>query len=269
MLALQNELSPNASKCSQRLNEKLDQTRGKLQTGFVGTPFLCAALTENGMEHRAYELLLNEEYPGWLYEVNLGATTIWERWNSMNPDGSVSSTDMNSFNHYAYGSIAQWMCEYAAGLKAAAPGFRKAVIAPVPNVRLRKMDFIYASAAGTYRIAWETVDDYTLKLKVEIPFGCEAVLKLPYSGESQNLSAGSYAFMHKTSEPMRKIYTADDLLVDLLASPAATAVLEKAKPGISNTPDSLCNQSLRQFLRKYSGAGNEQIDFIDKTLRAV
>jgi len=148
VLALRNDLSPNPEKCAQRLKEKLDETHGKLQTGFVGTPFLCAALTDHGMEHQAYQLLLNEDYPGWLYAVNLGATTIWERWNSMNPDGSVSSTGMNSFNHYAYGAIFQWLVEYAAGLKPVAPGFRRVSIAPVPNWWLRSMDIPLSTATG-------------------------------------------------------------------------------------------------------------------------
>lgn len=269
VLALKNDLSPNAAKCAARLSEKLDETHGKLQTGFVGTPFLCAALTDSGMERRAYDLLLNEEYPGWLYEVNLGATTIWERWNSMNPDGTVSSTGMNSFNHYAYGSIFQWLSEYAAGLKAAAPGFRRAVIAPVPDVRLGKLDYSYASAAGTYRVAWQTLDKYTLRLRVEIPFGCEAELRLPYSGESRVLSAGSYEFTHKTARPMGKTYSVENSLASLLADSNDAAVLERAVPGISRVPDSMWTKSLRQILKEMGGKTPEQIGKIDEALRAI
>ena len=270
VLALKNELSPNASKCAYRLSEKLDETHGKLQTGFVGTPFLCAVLTENGMERRAYDLLLNEEYPGWLYEVNLGATTIWERWNSMNPDGTVSSTGMNSFNHYAYGSIFQWLSEYAAGLKPAAPGFRKAVIAPVPDARLGKLDYSYDSAAGTYRIAWETIDKSTLHITVEIPFGCEAELKLPYSNEeSICLSAGSYEFTYKTSRPMGRALSADNTVAELLGSSAVLSEVEKIVPGITRLPDSMRNQSLRQVLSILAGTSSQQITAIDEALRKL
>ncbi len=269
VLALQNNLSPNDAKCAARLSEKLDQTHGKLQTGFVGTPFLCGVLTEYGMERRAYDLLLNEEYPGWLYEVNLGATTVWERWNSMNPDGSVSSTGMNSFNHYAYGSIFQWLAEYAAGLKPAVPGFRKAVIAPVPDTRLRKMDYTYLSAAGTYRIVWQALDKFTLRLRVEIPFGCEAELRLPDCGEIRSLSAGSYEFTCKTAKPMGKVFCVEDSLASLLADPDAAAALEKAVPGITRVPDSMRNQSLRQLLKELSGRTDEQIAQVEQALRSV
>ncbi len=193
LLAMKHGLSPKPEKCFARLEEKLDQSNGKLQTGFVGTPFLCAELTKGGDAERAYDLLLNEEYPGWLYEVNLGATTIWERWNSMNPDGSVSSTGMNSFNHYAYGSIVEWICGFAAGLRPRMdrPGFRGVDICPVPDARLGKIDFEYASAAGRYHIFWEITDGNLLHLKAEVPFGCEAALRLPYAPEE--LFAGTAA----------------------------------------------------------------------------
>ncbi len=270
VLALKNGLSPNDAKCAARLSEKLDQTHGKLQTGFVGTPFLCGVLTEYGMERRAYDLLLNEEYPGWLYEVNLGATTIWERWNSMNPDGSVSSTGMNSFNHYAYGSIFQWLAEYAAGLKAAAPGFRKAVIAPVPDVRLGKMDYTYLSAAGAYHVAWETIDQSTLHITAEIPFGCEAELKLPYADrESVFLSAGSYEFTYKTSRSMGRSLSADSTVAQLLGSAYVAAEVEKIVPGITGVPDSMRDQPLRQVLSNLAGASDRQIAAIDEALRKL
>lgn len=195
LLALRYNLSPHPDACRKRLAEKLAMNGGKLQTGFVGTPFLNRQLTEAGMERTAYDLLLNEEYPGWLYEVNLGATTIWERWNSLEPDGTVSSTGMNSFNHYAYGAIAEWMFRYMAGLQPieTEPGFRKVKIAPVPDVRISNMKMQYTSAAGTYGVSWEVLDADTLHLRVEVPFGCGAELTLPYSNEPrQMLTAGVF-----------------------------------------------------------------------------
>lgn len=271
VLALNNNLSPNAEKCAARLSEKLDQTHGKLQTGFVGTPFLCGALTENGMERNAYDLLLNEEYPGWLYEVNLGATTIWERWNSMEPDGSVSSTGMNSFNHYAYGSIAQWICEYAAGLKAAEPGFRKASIAPVPDARLGKVDFTYESAAGRYRVFWETLDKTTLHLTVEVPFGCEAELKLPYCSENavRILEAGCFDITYITESPMARTFHADMPVIELLRIQESRNALEALVPGISHTPDSMAYQTLREVLTLLRHMPQQQVDEIDAALRSV
>lgn len=271
VLALKNGLSPRKESCAARLEQKLEETGGKLQTGFVGTPFLCAALTENGMERNAYDLLLNEEYPGWLYEVNLGATTIWERWNSMEPDGSVSSTGMNSFNHYAYGSIAQWICEYAAGLQPAQPGFRKAVIAPVPDARLGKVDFTYESAAGRYRVFWETLDKTTLHLTVEVPFGCQAELKLPYCSENalRTLEAGSFDITYTTASPMARSFHADMPMIELLKTRESRDALEALVPGISRTPDSMTHQTLRQVLASLARKNEQQIGEIDARLRMV
>ena len=270
VLALKNNLSPDATKCAQRLSEKLEQIHGKLQTGFVGTPFLCAALTDYGMADKAYDLLLNDEYPGWLYAVNLGATTIWERWNSMNSDGSVSSTGMNSFNHYAYGSIAQWLVEYAAGLKAAEPGFRRATIAPVPKAHLGSIDYTYESAAGTYRVFWKAVDDETLHLQVEIPFGCEAELKLPYCNEGcKLLQAGSYDFNYRTNQPMRRSCSVDNTLKELFADPRVVATLQKLMPGILNIPHAMQGMTLRAAMTDLGGATEEQIQQISEALKKV
>lgn len=271
VLALRHELSPRKESCVSRLSQKLDETRGKLQTGFVGTPFLCAALTENGMEHDAYDLLLNEEYPGWLYEVNLGATTVWERWNSMEPDGSVSSTGMNSFNHYAYGSIVQWICEYAAGLKPAQAGFRKAVIAPVPDFRLGKLDYTYESAAGRYRVCWETPDKTTLHLTVEVPFGCQAELKLPYCAENavRTLTAGRFDITYTTNRPMARSFHVDMTMKELLRVQTSAEALNQLVPGITRVPQSKRHKTLRELLASMAHMNRQQIEQIDTMLRKV
>ncbi|MFQ9138362.1 MAG: family 78 glycoside hydrolase catalytic domain [Roseburia sp.] len=121
-----------------KLAELLKKNNGHLNTGFVGTPILCMALSENGQNQLAYDLLLNEDYPGWLHEVNLGATTVWERWNSLEEDGSISGTGMNSLNHYAYGSIAEWIYRYMCGLNPSIGEAVKMTIYPMPDQRLKK-----------------------------------------------------------------------------------------------------------------------------------
>lgn len=111
------------------LKELLQNNNNHLSTGFVGTAYLCRALSQVGLTSMAYDLLFNEDYPGWLYEVNLGATTIWERWNSLLEDGSISSTGMNSLNHYAYGVIMEWIYRMVCGLNPLeeAPAFGRCV----------------------------------------------------------------------------------------------------------------------------------------------
>jgi alpha-L-rhamnosidase len=166
------------------LIERLNKDNTHLRTGFVGTPYLCRVLSNIGANDLAYTLLLNEDYPSWLYAVNLGATTIWERWNSLNPDGSISSTGMNSLNHYAYGSIVEWMYRDMCGLNPAVDaagltGFRHARIAPKPDKSLQWARARYRSAAGWYESGWRIDETGLLTVDIVIPFNASAEVVLP------------------------------------------------------------------------------------------
>lgn len=175
------------------LRKKLKANQMYLNTGFVGTAYLCRALSENGANDCAYTLFLNEEYPSWLYEVKLGATTVWERWNSILPDGKISGTGMNSLNHYAYGAIVEWMYRDMCGLNPTeeAPGFKKVKICPKPDKRIRKVSMRYRSASGQYKIAWACQDDNTVSFDFEIPFDAEASVTLPEGGIIESGPEGS------------------------------------------------------------------------------
>jgi Alpha-L-rhamnosidase N-terminal domain./Bacterial alpha-L-rhamnosidase. len=155
--------------------------KNHLKTGFIGTPYLCKALSESGCNDLAYTLLLNKDYPSWLYAVIMGATTIWERWNSVLPDGKISGTDMNSLNHYSYGSIVEWMYRYMAGINPVEdkPGFKHIKLTPMPDYRLKYAKASYNSAAGLYESAWEISEEGNLNFKFTIPFNASASLILP------------------------------------------------------------------------------------------
>ena len=174
------------------LKKRIDDNDGHLNTGFVGTPNLCPALTKGGYHQTAVDLLLNEEYPGWLYCVNLGATTIWERWNSVEPDGHLNADGMNSLNHYSYGSIEAWMYKDVCGIRPASAGYKKAVIAPHADERLGFVDGVLETSAGTYRSSWKVNDDHTVTYNIEIPFDAEAEFIL--GSEKMTLQAGTYSF---------------------------------------------------------------------------
>lgn len=186
VLALYMDFVPEDSKeqLVERLKEKLEETDVHLTTGFVGTPYLCPALSENGLSDYAYTLLLNEDYPSWLYEVNMGATTIWERWNSVLPNGKVSDTGMNSMNHYAYGSIVEWMYRYMCGINPVEgrPGFKEAIIRPQVDKRIDFVKGEYMSAAGMYKSSWKRVDD-KLIYNITIPFDARAKFVLDISND--------------------------------------------------------------------------------------
>lgn len=158
-----------------RLEKKLEDENMHLTTGFVGTPLLCPVLTENDHTDKAYTLLLNEDYPSWLYEVNMGATTVWERWNSVLPDGSISDTGMNSLNHYAYGSIVEWMYRYMCGVNPCedAPAYKKFIIRPYVDERFDWVRMNYQSARGLICSEWKKKEDGYL-YTVEVPFDTEA-----------------------------------------------------------------------------------------------
>ncbi len=181
ILTLKYHLSENVELTRKQLRNLFERSNGKLQTGFVGTPLLNNVLTENGFEELAYELLLNEDYPGWLHEVKLGATTVWERWNSLLDDGTISGISMNSMNHYAYGSVLEWMFRHVTGINTVdeAPGLRRVAFMPLLNRTLRKVSAAYDSPAGLYKSSWEMTDSAHVTLSVTVPFGCSATLQLP------------------------------------------------------------------------------------------
>lgn len=177
----------------QSLEELLTKNNGLLDTGFVGTPYLCQALSENNLNDRAYELLLNEEYPGWLFEVNLGATTVWERWNSLLEDGTISGTGMNSLNHYAYGSIAEWLYRYVIGFTPTMGEDIKMIIAPKPSKKLEWAKGSIRTPYGIYHSEWDCDKSGALKFKIEIPFNANAKVELP-DGSIRILEAGVHCF---------------------------------------------------------------------------
>lgn len=149
------------------------------------------ALSENGQNQLAYDLLLNEDYPGWLHEVNLGATTVWERWNSLEEDGSISGTGMNSLNHYAYGSIAEWIYRYMCGLNPSIGEAVKMTIYPMPDQRLKKAEGSWRSVFGKYVCAWNWKSEQEVVCNIEVPFNANARFILP-DGTEEILDCGKY-----------------------------------------------------------------------------
>ena len=161
------------------LKKLLDKENGHLVTGFVGTPYFCHALSENGCLKEAYDLLLKEDFPSWLYQVKKGATTIWEHWDGIKEDGTMWSAGMNSFNHYAYGAIGEWMYRVMAGIEAdeKQPGFKHAIIYPRMGGNLDFTDAYYHSVYGNVGVKWE-VEGPKVMLTVNIPVNTTASIRL-------------------------------------------------------------------------------------------
>jgi alpha-L-rhamnosidase len=182
VVALYFELFPQGT-AEKLLSALVAQIKAKgvhLDTGFVGTPYLCPVLSKYGAEDTAYSLLLQDSYPSWLYEVKMGATTIWERWNSVLPDGKISGTKMNSLNHYAYGSIGNWLYRSVCGLNPVeeAPGFKIVLFAPRPDPRLKWVHVIRDTPAGRYEATWNVEESGVVNYTLTVPFNCEAIVEI-------------------------------------------------------------------------------------------
>jgi alpha-L-rhamnosidase len=195
VLALQFDMLPEElrSACADRLVANIRDYGNHLTTGFLGTPYICHVLTRFGHNDVAYDLLMQESYPSWLYPVKMGATTIWERWDGIKPDGSFQTPDMNSYNHYAYGAIGDWMYRTIAGINSAAdaPGYKSIVIAPKPGGKLTQAAAELETAYGTVKSAW-VLENNLLKLDVTIPANTRATIMLADS--SHDIGSGTYHF---------------------------------------------------------------------------
>ena len=195
LFALKNGLVEGQAKADMvaRLRKNFEEHENCLQTGFLGTSILMATLTENGMEDIAYELLFQRKNPSWLYSVDNGATTIWERWNSYMVKEGMGPKGMNSFNHYAYGCVCEWIWETAAGIASdpAQPGFKHIIMKPIPDKRLGHISAEYQSAAGLIKSAWRYEGDQWI-WDFTIPEGSTASVTLPGETESKEYIAGTY-----------------------------------------------------------------------------
>ncbi|MGG1639032.1 family 78 glycoside hydrolase catalytic domain [Paenibacillus sp. NRS-1760] len=162
-----------------------------LTTGFVGTPYLCLALSKHGYTDLAYKLVLQREYPSWLYPISKGATTIWEHWDGIKPDGSLCEDPMNSYNHYAYGSVGEWLYSIAAGLDTDVqnPGYKKARIAPHISEAISYARASYSSMYGVVASGWERLEDGRIQVKVVVPPNTGASVMLPGAAMDQVLES--------------------------------------------------------------------------------
>lgn len=182
------------------LAEKIRENDGLMNTGFVGTPYLLHALSENGYTDLAYQLLMEERNPSWLYSVCHGATTMWEHWNGIRGDGTFWSDNMNSFNHYAYGAVYDWIFSVCCGVspKESAPAYREVNISPHPNQRLGWVEATLQTRNGLLRVAWK-YKEQTIQYEIDLPEKTTAFLTLP-SGKTETLTGGTHFFTETEKE---------------------------------------------------------------------
>lgn len=287
VLALHFDLLPEHMRQSaaDRLAQQVRAFGYHLTTGFVGTPYLCHVLSRFGHTDLAYELLNQESYPSWLYPVKMGATTIWERWDGIKPDGSFQDEGMNSFNHYAYGAIGDWLYRVSAGLDTAltGPGYKHITVRPQPGGGLTHVRAALRTPYGLAVSAWQlTKRDFSLQ--VTVPANARATVYIPASSLDQvteggrsladaagvsharvedgavvvEVGSGEYAFvstgfnLEQAMKDVRHIAGRLDLgsaLADVLANERARAVLAR------HVGEEMLNHP---FLRR--GAGTQPLD---------
>lgn len=176
-----------------RLADLVRTSGFRISTGFIGTPLITDALTETGHADVAFRLLLQKGCPSWLYAVTMGATTIWERWDSLLPDGSINPGEMTSFNHYALGAVADWLHRTVAGLAPATPGYRDIVVCPVLGTGLTSASARHRTPYGMAEAGWERRGD-ELSLRVTVPVGTRASVHLPGRADPIPVSHGTHSW---------------------------------------------------------------------------
>ena len=212
------------------LNENVIRHGYRMVTGFIGSPFLLFALADNGYFETARRVLLNNGFPGWLYEVDMGATTIWERWNSLMPDGTPNPDGMNSYNHYAYGSVMEFVYRRIAGIEAKEAGFAKIKVAPHPVKGLPKLYAEYESVRGKI-VSEYSQKDGKIEYVIEIPEGAEAEIVLP-DEKPVPVKGGKYTFERDSEELYTEPYTPESTVLEVFENPKAVQAFNKVFGGI-------------------------------------
>ena len=201
-----------------------------IKGGFVGATKLVQALFKSGLDDIAFNVLYNEKFPGWLYCVNLGATTIWERWNSLNPDGSMSDPTMNSFNHYSFGAVAEAIYKNISGVMPLDVAFKKVIIEPKFNYRLKKFDYKFISPSGEFAVNYAIDCNGSIKLNVTVPYGVQA--KLVICGKEVELKCGNNEYELEKNEQLIHPFSIDRTLCEILDNEKSSAVFKQIVPNL-------------------------------------
>jgi alpha-L-rhamnosidase len=180
------------------------------------------------MDDYAYRILFNEECPGWIYCINLGATTIWERWNSLLSDGTISGINMNSFNHYSYGSVCEAIYSRIGGLRNMSKGWKKVLIKPQINYRLKNVKLNFESIRGKFEIKWE-IKENKFYLDVVIPNGVEAEIILP-DKTNYDVKEGKYNYECEIEKKIYSPFSIDTPLIDIIKNAEASKIVKETLP---------------------------------------
>ncbi|OUO26992.1 alfa-L-rhamnosidase [Lachnoclostridium sp. An298] len=241
--------------------------KNHLATGFVGTPYICHTLSENGAHDMASTLFMREDYPSWLYAVNMGATTVWERWDSVRPDGTFDESGMNSLNHYAYGSVGDWMYRKIAGINQLEPGYKKTLIKPMFVKGIEEAEGAFESPYG------KIVSGYSCKngkvhIHAEIPANTTAVIILPEKEEKLEVGSGVYDYEYDTETSLKaERFSMDSTLAEIVAQPLAVQMFDQFAPGMLNGP--MVQMAMQMTLAEMLGAAPDARPMFEAVVAAL
>lgn len=251
----------------QTLLTNIENHKNHLATGFVGTPYICHVLSENGAHDMASTLFMREDYPSWLYAVNMGATTIWERWNSIRPDGSFDESGMNSLNHYAYGSVGDWMYRKIGGINQLEPGYKKSLIKPM---FVRGIEEAGAELESPYG---KIVSRYScragkIRIYVEVPANTTAVIVLPEKEEKIETGSGIYEYEYDTKTSLKiERFSMESTFGEIMQQPLAVEMFNKMIPGMLDNP--MIEFAKRMTLSEMLGAAPEARTLYEAVVKAL
>ena len=228
VLSLYYKIYRNKERVLNDFKERIKKDFYRIKTGFTGTPLILLCLFDNDMDDYAYRILFNEECPGWIYCINLGATTIWERWNSLLSDGTISGINMNSFNHYSYGSVCEAIYSRIGGLRNMSKGWKKVLIKPQINYRLKNVILNFESIRGKFEIKWE-IKENKFYLDVVIPNGVEAEIILP-DKTNYNVKEGKYNYECEIEKKIYSPFSIDTPLIDIIKNAEASKIVKETLP---------------------------------------
>jgi alpha-L-rhamnosidase len=269
-------------RAGERLAEIVAEAGYRISTGFAGTPLVAHALSGTGQLKAAYKLLLQTECPSFLYPVTQGATTVWERWDAIKPDGTLNDTGMTSLNHYALGAIADWLHRVVGGLTAVEPGYRRMRIAPQPGRDLTFATTAHETKYGRIEVTWrrETDDgrDDMMTLEVSIPNGTTAEILLPEhpDGVTEQVGPGQHSWRYAVPKTQRELLTLDTPMRAIQDDPAVSkavwSVLVRHVPMLAAYQDSALSggqsgyvRTLRDMLQMFP----DQRDALEADLQEV
>lgn len=214
----------------------IDNHKNHLATGFVGTPYLCHVLSGNGAHDMASVLFMREDYPSWLYAVNKGATTIWERWNSIMPDGTFDVSGMNSLNHYAYGSIGDWMYRKIGGINQLEPGYHRFYVKPMFVRGIEEAKTEFESPYGKISSHW-ICKDGKIKIEIQVPANTTAVFYLPEKEDVIEAGSGIYQYEYETGTCLKvERFSMESTLGDIMEQPRAVEIFKSCAPEMLDNP---------------------------------